>query len=95
MSELDREIDHFFAEGRVEVQHFFDDLGQRARDLNIAEGDYNNVTGHLRASNYYEASPDELELGNHASYASNVESRGRNVIDSGVKLIMEELNDNI
>ena len=94
MSELDREMEQFFAESRKEVQQFFDDLGRRARDKNILEGDYNNVTGHLRSSNYYEASPDELELGNHASYASNVEARGRNVIDSGVKLIMEELNDN-
>lgn len=91
MSELDADIERFFAEGKREVKAYFDDLGQRARDLNVAEGDYNNITYNLRNSNYYEASEDELVLGNKADYASNVESRGRNVIDSGVKLIMEEI----
>lgn len=91
MSELTNEFDKFFADTKMEVREIFEDLGQRARDLNIAEGDYNNITYNLRRSNYYKASEDELELGNSASYASNVESRGRNVIDSGVKLIMEEM----
>lgn len=91
MSELENEIERFFTEGRQEVKRYFEDLGQRAVDANIAEGDYQNRTGNLRRSNYYEASEDELVLGNHAGYASEVESRGYNVIDSGVKLIMEEI----
>ena len=91
MSELDNEIERFFAEGRSEVKAFFEDLGQRAVEANISEGDYQNRTGNLRRSNYYEATEDELVLGNSADYASEVESRGFNVIDSGVKIIMEEL----
>ena len=91
MSELDREIERFFTEGRREVKEYLDDLGQRAEDANIADGDYHNITGNLRRSNYHEATEEELVLGNKASYASEVESRGYNVIDSGVKLIMEEL----
>ena len=91
MSDLDREIERFFTEGKQEVKKYFEDLGQRAVEANIAEGDYKNRTGHLRRSNFYEASEDELVLGNRADYASEVESKGYNVIDSGVKLIMEEL----
>ncbi len=91
MSDLDREIEKFFADGRREVREYLDDLGQRAEDANVAEGDYKDHTYHLRRSNYHEATEDELILGNRAEYASEVESKGYNVIDSGVKLIMEEL----
>ena len=91
MSELDREIEQFFADGRQEVKRFLSDLGQRAVEANIREGDYRNRTWNLRRSNYYEADEDGLVLGNSADYASEVESRGYNVVDSGVKLIMEEL----
>ena len=91
MSELENEIEKFFAEGRQEVKRYFEDLGQRAVEANVAEGDYQNRTGNLRRSNYYEASEDELILGNRADYASEVESRGYNVIDSGVKIIIEEI----
>ena len=91
MSELENEIEKFFAEGRQEVKRYFEDLGQRSVEANVAEGDYQNRTGNLRRSNYYEASEDELILGNRADYASEVESRGYNVIDSGVKIIIEEI----
>lgn len=91
MSDLEREIERFFAESRREVKAYFEDLGQRAEDLNREEGDYHNVTGNLRRSNYHEATEDGLVIGNSAGYASEVESRGYNVIDSGVKLIMEEI----
>lgn len=91
MSELEREIERFFTEGRQEVRKYLDDLGQRAVDANIAEGDYKNRTYNLRRSNYHRATEDEMVLGNSADYASEVESKGYNVIDSGVKLIMEEL----
>ena len=47
------EFDKFFADTKMEVREIFEDLGQRARDLNIAEGDYNNITYNLRRSNYY------------------------------------------
>lgn len=91
MSELDREIEKFFSDARREVKEYLDDLGQRAEEANIREGDYQNRTGNLRRSNYHEADEDGLTLGNSADYASEVESKGYNVIDSGVKLIMEEL----
>lgn len=91
MSELVNEIDAFFAKGREEVKEYFEDLGRRAEELNRDEGDYKNHTGNLRRSNYHNATADELVLGNSAEYASEVESKGYNVIDSGVKLIMEEI----
>ena len=91
MSELDREIERFFAQGRKEVKDYFESLGQRAEDANKRDGDYTDRTGNLRSRNYHTATEEELILGNSADYASHVESRGYNVIDSGVKLIMEEL----
>ena len=91
MSELDREIEQFFTEAKREVKEYLEDLGQRAEEANIREGDYQNRSGNLRRSNYHEADEDGLTLGNRADYASEVESKGYNVIDSGVKLIMEEL----
>lgn len=91
MSELDREIERFFAETRREVKDYLTDLGQRAMDANIAEGDYQDHTYNLRRSNYFKADENGLDLGNSAEYASMVESKGFNVIDSGVKMIMEEL----
>jgi hypothetical protein len=91
MSGLDDEIERFFTEGRKEVKAYLEDLGERAVQANVAEGDYQNRTGNLRRSNYYEATEEGLVLGNSAWYASEVESKGYNVIDSGVKLIMEEI----
>jgi hypothetical protein len=91
MSELENEIEKFFADAKREVKDYLEDLGQRAEEANIREGDYQNRTGNLRRSNYHEADEDGLTLGNSAGYASEVESKGYNVIDSGVKLIMEEL----
>lgn len=91
MSDFDKEIEHFFTQGRREVKEYFEDLGSRAVAANIAEGDYHDRTGNLRRSNYFSANEEEMELGNGAGYASEVESRGYNVIDSGVKLLMEEL----
>lgn len=43
------------------------------------EGNYHDVTGHLRAGNYYQVDDDGLELGNKEDYASNVEARGYEV----------------
>ena len=91
MSDVGREIEQFFTEFRQEVKRHLEDLGQMAVDANVMEGDYHNVTGNLRRSNYYRATEDGLEIGNSAGYASEVASRGYNVIDSGVKLVMEEL----
>lgn len=91
MSELGREIEQFLSDGKREVKELYDRLGQQAVDMNVDDGDYQNRTGNLRRSNYYEATEDELVLGNSAEYASEVESKGYNVIDSGVKLITEEL----
>lgn len=94
MSDIKAEVEAFFSEGAREVQRRLSVLGKAAVELNKAEGDYRNRTGNLRRSNYYEATVDELTVGNKAEYASKVESRGYNVIDSGVKYLIEEVNDN-
>jgi len=91
MSELDKEIEKFFAESRQEVKRYFERLGQKAVEANISDGDYKNRTYNLRRRNFFRADEDSLTIGNSAHYASEVESKGYNVIDSGVKLIMEEI----
>lgn len=54
-------------------------VGQEFVEDAVNEGNYHDVTGHLRASNYYEVHEDGLELGNKADYASKVEARGLEV----------------
>ena len=94
MSDLKTDVEAFFSDGMREVQRRLTELGENAVRRNVEEGDYRNRTGHLRGSKYYEVTTDGLTLGNRAEYASAVESKGFNVIDSGVKYLMEELNDN-
>ena len=47
-----------------------------------AEGNYQDRTGNLRRSNYYENTEDGLVIGNSAEYASKVEAKGYEVIST-------------
>ena len=74
-----------------EVGAAMEAAGESAVEYNIKNGDYHNVTGNLRRSNYYEVEydgnrPTKLVIGNHADYAEEVESRGKMVITGGVLL---------
>jgi hypothetical protein len=81
------EIDAFFEQGEKEIDDFLDKVGKEAVELNKTNGNYRNHTGHLRRSNYSEVHDHSLKLGNKASYASKVSSKGYDVIDSGVQYI--------
>lgn len=74
------DVDQFFAEGYAEVIRREEEVGRDAVAYAQEVGNYHDVTGHLRASNYYKATKDGLEIGNSAEYASNVEARGRIVV---------------
>lgn len=80
-----------------EVEKAVTEAGEKAVECNIQNGDYRNITGRLRRSNYYEIEhigniPTKLVIGNRAEYASAVESRGRMVITDGALLAHKLLN---
>ena len=87
-----REVDEFLEEGMEEVMDEMRRAGEAAVAWNIEHGDYQNRTGNLRASNYYEVEEDGLIVGNSAEYAGYVESRGYMVCSEGALLAEKLLN---
>ena len=87
------EINAFFAQGEREIDEFLDTLGKTAVELDKANGNYRNRTGNLRRSNYSNVHDHTLTIGNKAEYASDVSSRGYDVIDSGILYIKKEIED--
>lgn len=97
MSSVSSEIDRFFKEGYSEVEAAMKAAGEAAVEYNVVNGDYHNVTGRLRRSNFYriesqDGMPETLIVGNSAPYASDVEARGRMVTSGGVLLAEKMLN---
>lgn len=70
------DIDAFFEDGVRDVMKEMDRVGQKAVSYAKATGDYEDHTGHLRASNRYWVSPEGLTIANTAEYAAYVESKG-------------------
>lgn len=91
MSDFDKECEDFFNRVDNEVDSFLDAVGAGAEDANRQNGNYRNRTGHLRSSNYHKVANHELTIGNSADYASNVSSRGYDVIDSGIQYARGEV----
>lgn len=75
---------------RDEVRDKMVRAGQRFVETARKEGDYQDRTGNLRASNYYRIHGDTLEVGNSAPYASNVEQRGYKVCSDAFLEIRRE-----
>lgn len=86
-----KEFDKAFARMQEEVKGKMDELGRRAVETAKAKGSYHDVTGNLRRSNTYTASKDGLVVENTANYASEVEARGLDVLESARLMVMEEL----
>ena len=86
MREIDAEIEQFFQQGVREVMDEMERVGQIAEDYNVEHGDYQNRTGNLRSRNYHKVTPEYLEVGNSADYASHVEARGFMVCSEGALL---------
>lgn len=78
------EMEKFLEDCGKEVDAYLDKIGTEAVELNKANGNYRNHTYYLRRSNYHEVHNHVLTLGNKASYAHDVSSRGYDVIDSGI-----------
>lgn len=74
------------------------EAGEYAVEYNKENGNYKNVTGNLRRSNYYRLDkvgdvPVSLAIGNSAEYARNVESKGYMVVTGGALAAHRMLND--
>lgn len=82
------------AKGKVhdEVRQYFTELGEQGVAYAKANGNYRDRTGNLRRSNSYIATDNELILQNTASYASDVEARGYDVLGGAKLHIRKELN---
>ncbi len=93
---LDWEKD--FQEGVNNVRNVLEQVGQEAVEDARATGNYHNRTGHLRRSNYYKVTVTddraELEIGNSASYAGDMESRGFEVVTGAALRAYNKLKDN-
>lgn len=89
------DVDNFFEQGRNEVKEVEENVGKEAVEYAVQHGSYQNRTGTLRKSNKYSVSDEGLELKNDAkspegyNYASNVESKGYEVL-SGAALFAEK-----
>ena len=85
-TDVDLEIERFLADGYNEVQEAMRQAGEAAVEYNRENGDYQDRTGNLRASNYYDVDENELVVGNSAEYAGYVESKGFMVCSGGALL---------
>ena len=89
------DVNGFFAQGESEVKEVEKNVGKEAVDYAVQHGSYQNQTGTLRKTNKYSVTDDGLELKNDAAspkgynYASNVESKGYEVL-SGAALFAEK-----
>lgn len=89
------DIDSFFEQGENEIKEVEEKVGKEAVEYAVQHGSYQNRTGTLRKSNKYSVSDEGLELKNDAkspegyNYASNVESKGYEVL-SGAALFAEK-----
>lgn len=84
------DVDAFLSGIEEAVEAVCGRVGQKGVEYAREHGAYHDVTGRLRRSNYYEASPDGLVLGNSAPYAAEVEARGHDVV-SGAALYAQKL----
>lgn len=85
------DIEDFLREETYRVDEKVREVGARAVEQAKANGNYHDVTGNLRASNYFEYDGEHLIIGNKADYASCVESRGYEVVSTAALQAGEEL----
>lgn len=82
------DVNEFFQKGMSEIRMKVDSIGKKAVEYAKANGNYKNRTGNLRASNRHEVDGINLRLINDMDYASNVESKGYDVL-TGAALFAE------
>lgn len=85
------DVDRFFEEGVREVMGEMEKVGRKAVSYAKATGNYEDHTGHLRASNTYRVDENGLHIGNNAEYASYVESKGYTVVSEAALFAEQQL----
>lgn len=71
------------------------EVGKRAVEYAVENGEYHNVTGRLRRSNKYEVTRNGLRIYNDAPYAEEVQNRGLDVINGAALYAESELDKTI
>lgn len=93
------DVDKFFDEGEWEVEKKMIDVGDESVKYAEEHGDYQDHTLTLRTSNKYDVDKDCLTLYNDATapngyqYASNVESKGFDVLSGAALHAEKQLKD--
>lgn len=82
-------VDSFFRSIYDRVERIQSEVGEQAVEYAVENGTYQDRTGRLRRSNRYRSDREGLTLYNEAPYASDMESRGHDVI-SGAALFAEQ-----
>lgn len=85
------DVDKFFKDGVREVMGEMTKVGRKAVSYAKATGDYEDHTGHLRASNTFEVDESGLHIGNNAEYASYVEAKGFTVVSAAALFAEQQL----
>ena len=75
----------------AKVINRMDEVGKLAVQYAIEHGEYHDVTGRLRHSNYYDVTHNRLRLYNTAPYADEVQNRGLDVLNGAALFAEEEL----
>lgn len=86
-------VDEVIESMKAKILKRYEEVGEEAVEVAKKTGDYHDVTGRLRASNKYKATPDELLIYNDAPYAKEVEARGKIVLSSAILWAEAELNN--
>jgi hypothetical protein len=89
------DVDQYLKDGEWEVQKKMIDVGDEATNYAKRNGNYQDRTGHLRASNDYDVDETGLTLKNEAEYASFVESKGYDVLSSAALYAEKRLKEEI
>ena len=87
------DLDSHLQEAEAEIDSRLSKVGQEAVNYAKEHGDYRNITGNLRRSNKYKVDDEGLTLYNDADYASNVESRGYEVLSGAVLFAEKRLKE--
>ncbi len=81
-----------FSKFNQNVRNKVEEVGQKAVEYAIENGDYHDVTGKTRKSNHYEVDDNNnLKLYNDSGYADEIEANGKDVIGGAAIFAEQEL----
>lgn len=87
------DVGQFLKDEEWKVQSKMIDVGDEATNYAKQNGNYQDRTGYLRASNEYDVDETGLTLKNEAEYASFVESKGYEVLSNAALYAEKRLKE--